>query len=83
VASVREEAAEYLNEFVGDGDVPQLVARLEDENMRFHLTKALCRLTGWFEGLLVGDEVEEVTRTVIAHWRQLCAQKHGFDGRTS
>jgi HEAT repeat protein len=70
VASVRVEAAEYLSEFAGDGDFPQLVARLDDEHMRFHLTKALCRLTGSSDGLLAGDEPEDVTRTVIARWRQ-------------
>jgi HEAT repeat protein len=70
VASVRRHVAEYFGEFAGNGDVPLLLTRLDDEPARFHLTRALCRLTGWSGGLLVGDEAEDVTQTVIARWRR-------------
>jgi HEAT repeat protein len=73
--AVRHEVFEYLSEFATVDDVNALVDRLDDDHVRFHVTRALCRLTGWSDGLLNGDEPDDVVRDTIDQWRAIARDR--------
>ena len=73
---VRQEVAEYLQDFAEPSDVEMMldrIARVPD--LRFLLTDALCRLTGRKEGVLLNDASPTEVEDVLADWRTFFAQK--------
>jgi HEAT repeat protein len=71
---VRHEVAEYLEEFATQDDFPRLLKHLSERPTLFSVTTALCRLTGWADGLLNGDESDEVVSETVGRWRKVAGQ---------
>jgi hypothetical protein len=67
---VRHEVAEYLLQFAVSSDAEILLARIERyPDLRFVLSKVLCRLTGRDDGIIDDEDPPEKVERELGEWR--------------